>query len=211
MGALSSYLTGLLYNPSFAPEYNWVKSLSSRTLWSNPVSFSSDGHRASSSVASSRRELHDAATCCPFLLGTSARVLRLKPVNPPLMVLRPKPPNSFTSSVLRTRPPPLDTCHRHPRPAGTPSPLSVARPARPPSWLGQHRHSYAFLHLSMSQVSATAASHPASRSLGPSLTSILHRSRSVGTARPPWPSSRRRPPSPSSTPAQHKPRDMSYT
>jgi hypothetical protein len=37
-------------------------------------------------------------------------------------------------------------------------------------------------HLSMSQVSATAASHPTSGSLGSSLTSVLHRSRSIGTS-----------------------------
>jgi hypothetical protein len=211
MGALSSYLTGLLHNPRFAPGYNWVKPLSPRALWSNPVSSSSDGHRASSSIALPRRELPDAATCHPFLLGTSTRVLRPKPVNPPPMVLRPKPPNSLASSVLRTRPPSLDTCHLRPQPTDTPSPLSLARPARPPSWLDQHCHSYVFLHLSMSQVSAIAASHPASGSLGPSLRSVLHRSRSVGTARPPWPSPRRRPPHPSSTPAQYKSKDMSHT
>jgi hypothetical protein len=87
--------------------------------------------------------------------------LRSKLVNPPPMVLRLKPPNPLMSSVLHMRPPPLDTCHRRPRPAGTPSPLSLARPARSPSRLGQHRHSHVFLHLSMS---ATAASHPASGS-----------------------------------------------
>jgi hypothetical protein len=97
--------------------------------------------------------------------------------------LRPKPPNPLVSSVLHTRPPPLNTCHRHPRPAGTPSPLSLARLACPPSSLGQHCHSHVFLHLSMSQVSATAAGHLAFWSLGPSLTSVLHRSRSIGTAR----------------------------
>jgi hypothetical protein len=37
-----------------------------------------------------------------------------------------------------------------------------------------HGHSHIFSRLSMSQVSATAASHPASGSLGPSLTSVLH-------------------------------------
>jgi hypothetical protein len=77
------------------------------------VSSSSDGHRASSLVASPRRELPDVAMCRPFLLGTSARVLRLKPVNPPLMVLRPKPSNRSASSVLHTRPPPFDVCHLH--------------------------------------------------------------------------------------------------
>jgi hypothetical protein len=53
-----------------------------------------------------------------FLLGTSVRVLRPKPRN--------HPPNGFeaqtikpsASSVLHTRPLPLDACHRHPRPAG---------------------------------------------------------------------------------------------
>jgi hypothetical protein len=200
MGAPSSYLTGLLHDFSFAPKYNWVKPLSPRTLWFNPVSFSSDGYRASSSIASPQRELPDAATCCPFLLGTSARGLRPKPVNLSPMVLRPKPPNPLTSSVLHTRPPLLDTCHRRPRLASTPSPLSLSQPACAPSWLGQHRHSHVFLHSSMSQVSATAASHPASGSLGPSLTSVLHRSLSVGTARPPWPSPRCWPPHPSSTP-----------
>jgi hypothetical protein len=69
-------------------------------------------------VASPRRELPDAATCRLFLLETSAWVLRPKLVNPPPMVLRPKPPNSLVSSVLRTRSPLLDTCRRRPRPAG---------------------------------------------------------------------------------------------
>jgi hypothetical protein len=54
---------------------------------------SSDGHRALHEIASPRRELLDAATCCPFLLKTFVRILRPKPVNPSLMVLRPKPPN----------------------------------------------------------------------------------------------------------------------
>jgi hypothetical protein len=78
--------------------------------------------------------------CRPFLLGTSVRVLR------------PKPSNRSTSSILHTRPPPSDACHLH----------------------GQHGHSHVFSRLSMSQVSATAASHPASGSLGLSLTSVLH-------------------------------------
>jgi hypothetical protein len=78
--------------------------------------------------------------------------LRSKPVNPPPMVLRPKPSNCSASSVLHTRPPPSDVCHLH----------------------GQHGHSHVFSRLSMSQVSAIAASHPAFGSLGPSLTSVLH-------------------------------------
>jgi hypothetical protein len=68
------------------------------------------------------------------------------------MVLRHKPSNHSASSVLHTRSPPSEACHLH----------------------GQHGHSHVFSHLSMSQVSATAASHPASGSLGPSLTSVLH-------------------------------------
>jgi hypothetical protein len=63
-------------------------------------------------------ELPNAATCHPFLLGTSARVLRPKPVNSPPMVLWPKLPNPLASSVLHTRTSPLDTCHRHPRSTG---------------------------------------------------------------------------------------------
>jgi len=53
-----------------------------------------------------------------FLLGTSARVLRPKPVN--------RPPDGFEaqtikpsmSSILHTRPPQLDACHLRPRPSG---------------------------------------------------------------------------------------------
>jgi hypothetical protein len=183
MEAPSSYLIGLLHNFSFAPGYNWVKPLSPRALWSNPVLSLSDGHRASSSIASPRRELPDAATCHPFLLGTSARVLRPKPVNSPPMVLRPKPPNPLTSSILHMRPSPLDTCHRRPRPAGRQVLRAPARLACPPSWLGQHGHSHVHLRLSMSQMSATMAGLPASWSLGPSLTSVLHHSRSISTAR----------------------------
>jgi hypothetical protein len=47
--------------------------------------------------------------CCPFLLGTSAWVLRSKPVNQPPMVLRPKSPNPFATSVLHMHTP-SDTC-----------------------------------------------------------------------------------------------------
>jgi len=55
--------------------------------------------------------------------------------------------------------------------------------SRPPSWFGQHGHSHVHLHSSMSQMSATTAGHPASWSVSPSLTSALHRSRSVSTTR----------------------------
>jgi hypothetical protein len=228
MGAPSSYLTRLLHNPNFAPGYNWVKPLSPRVLWSNPVSSSFDGHRASSSVASPRRKLPDAATCRPFLHGTSTRVLRPKPINTPPMVLRSKPKNLFACSVLHTHPllmvlrtkPPNPPCRRV-------SDLRQAWRLCLPSWLDPpasakchdaivfHLDSidvvfitHVHLRLLMSQMLAIAASHPASWSLSPSLMSVLHRSWSIGMARPPWPSPRRRPSPPSSTPAQHKSRDM---
>jgi hypothetical protein len=176
MVAPSSYLIGLLHNPSFAPGYNWIKSLSPRALWSNPVSSSSNGHRASSLVASPRRELPDAATCHPFLLGTSARVLRPKHVNLPPMLLRPKPPNPLASSVF----------HTHPLPRRVSPPSLTCQHAKS-SWASLNPHVHhldavntitpmSSSHLSMSQVSATAASHSASRSLGLGLTSILRHS-----------------------------------
>ena len=146
---------------------------------------SSDDHRAFSPVASLRRELPDAATCRPSLLGTSARVLRPKPVNRPSDGFEVQTIKPSASSVLHTRPPPSDACHRRPRPAGPPSPPEP-RSTHASAVLTRSTPSlHVFLHLSMSQVSATAASHPASGSLGPSLTSVLHRSRSVDTARPP--------------------------
>jgi hypothetical protein len=208
MGAPSFYLTWLLHNSSFAPGYNWVKPLSPRALWSNLVSSSFDGRCASSSVALAWCELPDAAMCHMFLLGTSARVLRHKPVNPPLMVLRPKPPNPLASSVLYTRPPLLDTCHRHPRPASrqvlwAPLDLHVLRldsvntvtlmytcacrcPRCQPPW-----------PVTRPPSPSVQASRPSFTALGPS-------ARHIST----WPSPRRRPPPPSSTPVQHKPRDM---
>jgi hypothetical protein len=126
------------------------------------------------------------------------------------MVLRPKPPNPLTSSVLHTRLPPLDTCHRRPRPAVRQVLLSPARLAHPPYWLGQHGYSHVHLRSSMSQMSATVAGHPASWSLGqasrPSFTAPGPSARYVPT----WPSPGRQPPPPSSTTAHHKARDMSH-
>ena len=88
-------------------------------------------------------------------------------------------------SVLHTRSRPSDACHHRPRPVGPPSPPEP-RSTHASAVLTRSTPSlHVFLHLLMFQVSATAASRPASRSLGPSLTSVLHRSRSVGTARPP--------------------------
>jgi hypothetical protein len=187
MGAPSSYLTGLLHNPSFARGYNWVKPLSPRVLWSNPVSSLSDGHRASSSVALPQRELPNATTCHPFLLRTSARVLR------------PKPPNLLMSSVLHMHPPPLDTCHHRPWPPGrlvlwAPINLHILRldsinmvtpmytcacrcPRCQPPWLVTWPPSL-----------SVQASRPPFTTLGPS-------ARHIST----WPSPRRRPPPPTST------------
>jgi hypothetical protein len=104
-----------------------------------------------------------------------------KPATDGFEVQTTKPP---VSSILHTRPPPLDTCHRRPRSAVRQVLLSPARLACPPSWFGQHSHFHVHLCLSMSQMSTTAAGHPASWSLGPSLTSVLHRSWSIDTARP---------------------------
>jgi hypothetical protein len=104
-----------------------------------------------------------------------------KPVHP--MILRPKPSNQLASSVLHTRPP---RAQHMSLPSSTDRPLSpqsLARLARPPCWLSQHGYSHVHLHLSMYQMLATAAGHPASWSLSPSFTSVLHHSRSVGTAR----------------------------
>jgi hypothetical protein len=211
MGAPSSYLTGLLHNPSFAPRYNWVKPLSPRALWSKPVSSSSDDHRASSSVASPRRELPDVDTCRLVLLGTSARVLRPKPVNLPSMVLRPKPPNPLASSVLYTCPPPLEMCHHHPRLAGrqvlwAPLNLYVLRldsvNTVTPMYTCACRcpRSQPPRLVTRPPCPSVQASRPPFTTLGPS-------ARHVST----WPSPHRQPPPPSSTPTQHKPRDMSHT
>jgi hypothetical protein len=211
MGAPSSYLTGLLHNPSFAPGYNWVKPLSPRALWSNPVSSSSDGHHASSSIASPQHKLPDAAMCHPFLLGTSVRVLRLKPVNPPPMVSRPKPPNPLASSVLHTRPPPLDMCHRRSRPAG-----------HQVLWASLDLH---VLYLDLVNTVTpkytwacwcprcqpprlvTRPPGPSVQASCPPFTAPSLSARHVPT----WPSLCYWPPPSSFTPAQHKPKDMSHT
>jgi hypothetical protein len=98
MGALSSYLTGLLHNLSFALTY-----------------FESN-HLIRGHYDPTRGNLHLMATCRPFLLETSARVLRPKPVKPATDGFEARTTKPPASSVLHTRPPPLDTCHRRPRP-----------------------------------------------------------------------------------------------
>ena len=123
--------------------------------------------------ASHRCNLCDSATCRPV----PPRKLR------PDFEAQTRKPSA--GSVLHTRSPPSDACHRRPRPAGPPSPPEP-RSTHASAVLTRSTPSlHVFLHLLMFQVSATAASRPTSRSLGPSLTSVLHRSRSVGTARPP--------------------------
>ena len=164
---------------------------------------SSDGHRAFSPVASPRRELPNAATCRPFRIGTSARVLRPKPVNLHRMVLRTKPPipsDGFEDET--TKPSDVDACptsakldaiaflldstnaiytsHVDVCPASAKCHNAIASTLTWPTPSSSPMYTCA---CRCPQVSATAASHPASWSLGPSLASALHHSRSVGTAR----------------------------
>ena len=99
---------GLLHIPHLS--LNILERTSQAQGHSSPTrhSFPSSGHRAPHEVASPRCELLDAATCRPFLLRTSTRVLRSKAAKP------------ASSSVLHMRPPLLDMCHHHPRPTGPP-------------------------------------------------------------------------------------------
>jgi len=120
----------------------------------------------------SQRTIRFSSEPLPEFWGLNSR-------NPPPM----EPPKS-ASNVLHTRPLSLEACHRHPRPAGRQVLLSSTRLLWPSSWLGQYGHSYVHLHLWMSKMSVTATSHSTFWSLGLSLTSILRRSRSIGTARP---------------------------
>jgi hypothetical protein len=100
----------------------------------------SDGHASCTGL------LHLDATsvipphAAPFLLGTSTRVLRPKPVNRPSMVLRPKPSNhpwvAYSICVPYNS---LCATSVLDRPAAKSSRAS-ARLVRPPSWLGQHGH-----------------------------------------------------------------------
>ena len=107
--------------------------------------------------------------------GTSTRVLRPNPRNPRADGFEAKPPNR-PPVVLRPKPRnPLDTCHRRLRPPGRQA-IRASRPARTSAVLTRrHGHLHVSSPSSMSQVSATTASHPVIRSLGPSLTSALHR------------------------------------
>jgi hypothetical protein len=126
------------------------------------------------------------------------------------MVLRSKPPNPLASSVLHTRPPPLDMCHRRPRPADrqvlwAPLNLHVLRLDSVNTVTSMYTCAYRCPRcqplrpitrppgLSV-QVSCSSFTAP-----GPSARHVFT-----------WLSPRRRPPPPSSTLPHHKPRDMSH-
>jgi hypothetical protein len=89
--------------------------------------------------------------------------------------------------------------------------LSPARLARLPSWLGEHVHSHVYLRLSISRCQppwlVTRPPGPSVQASHSSFTAPGLLARYVPT----WPSPRHRPPSPSSTPAHHKPKDMSHS
>jgi hypothetical protein len=71
LGAAPSLIRAITHSP-FAPRYFGVNQLATGVFRSNSMYSSSDGHHALHEIASPRRELLDAATCGPFLLGTSA-------------------------------------------------------------------------------------------------------------------------------------------
>jgi hypothetical protein len=161
-------------------------------------------HRRDASFAMIPRAASNAAGTAPGFSGPNLEtvhpvVLRLNPPNRPWVVYTIRiPRNSTCVTAVLDR-------------LSTKSSRASARLARLPSWLSQHGHSSMYIcACRCPQVSATVASHPVSWSLGPSLTSVLHRSGSINTARhvPTWPLPHHRPSSPSSTHAHHKPRDM---
>ena len=88
-----------------------------------------------------------------------------------------KPTKLSASSILHTRPPPLNACHRRRRSVGHQVLQSPARFTRLPSLLDQHGHSSVYTYACQCpQMSATVAGHSASWSLSPSLMYVLHRS-----------------------------------
>jgi hypothetical protein len=112
--------------------------------------------------------------------------------------LRPKPVKPATNGfeTQTTKPPASSVLHTHPPTRHVSLPSLTAHPPSPPkprstrtsTVLTQPTWSLlctlAQLRLSMSQMLATTAGHPASLSLSLSLTSVLHHFRSIGTARP---------------------------
>src|SRR5579859_5928903 len=129
-------------------------------------------------------------------LGTSPQVLRPKPVKPATDGFEAQTTKPATDGFEAQTTKPFDACHHGPR-----SPESPGRPSSQLCLRARHlvpvdTVTPVFLRPSMSQVSATTACHPAIWSRSPSLTSALHRSRSISTARPPWPSPRHRLPDP---------------
>jgi hypothetical protein len=140
MRAPSSYLTGLLHNPSFTPIYFESNHLT-RGRYGPTRGNLHPMTSAPFRIASPWRKLLDAATCSPFLLGTSAWVLRPKPVKPATDDFETQTTKPPASSVLHTRPPLLDTCHRCPRPAVHQGHISTFCSQSPPWWVHcQHQH-----------------------------------------------------------------------
>jgi hypothetical protein len=133
-------------------------------------------------------------------IGTSAQVLRRKSRKPAIDGFEAKPPNRRRWFWGQTTKPP-----RHAKSSRLARSTCMSAVL---TWLTRSRDVH--LHLSMSQVSATRLVTWRFQSLSLSLTSALHCPRSVGMARPTWPSPHRRPPSPSSTPAHHKPSDTLF-
>jgi hypothetical protein len=120
--------------------------------------------------------------CHPFLIGTFTWVLRPKLVNPPLMVLRPKPPNPLASSYSIRIP-----CHSTRVTAVLDRPATKSSEPRSTCTSSVLTRSTLSLSSTLALVDISDVSHrdwsPASWSLGPSLTSALHCSRSIGMAR----------------------------
>jgi hypothetical protein len=127
MGAPSSYLTGLLHNPSFALRYFESNHVTRGCLVQLEVIFIRQPSRPSwDSFASTRTPR------CRHVLSVLPRNLR-----PGFEAQTTKLP---TSSVLHPRPPPLDMCPRRPWPAVRQVLLNPAQLARPTSWFSQHGH-----------------------------------------------------------------------
>ena len=117
MGHPHPYLIGVLHNPKLLPD-KLSEPPNPKALWSNSIFYRSDGHASCTNLIRLDATSVIPPRAAPFLLGTSAWVLRPKSENRPPVVLWLKPPNPLASSVLHTHPPLLDTCHRRPRPLG---------------------------------------------------------------------------------------------
>jgi hypothetical protein len=133
LGTHSSYLTGLLQNLSFPSRYFFLVEPLPEGAMVQLFLSRSDGSTSCTDLLCLDATSVIPPRTIPFLLGTSAWILRPKPGN--------RPPDGFeaqtikpsASSVLHTRPLLLDACHRCPRPTGRQVFQSLARLARPPS------------------------------------------------------------------------------